>query len=147
MSATLAATARTFQPAATAPTPVGDTVLIVEDDQAIGTLLKLLLAPLAPRVVHLRDGAACVRWFTENAAATGLVVMDCGLPDAHGGTLAHRLRTQVPALPILVTSGRPQPDVVRLLAADGPVDFLAKPFRPADVATRVRALLASRAAA
>lgn len=136
-----------FGPTAAASTPPGEFALVVEDDPAIGSLFRLLLSATVKHVVHVRTTAECMAWFAENAAATKLVVMDCSLPDGHGSTLAHRLRTQRPGIPLLLTSGRAQPAVVKLLAADGPTLFLPKPFRPVDVAERAGALLAAGVAA
>jgi DNA-binding response OmpR family regulator len=148
MPATLAANAGTaLRPAAPASAAGSDAILIVEDDKSVGSLLELLVAPQASRVVLVRTADECLRWFASHAATVKLVVMDCSLPDGHGGTLAHRLRGLRPGLPLLLTSGRRQPGVVQLLAADGPAMFLPKPFRPRDVAEQVRALLAPRAAA
>ena len=132
---------------APAAAPARDTILIVEDDECIAGLLRLLLAPLAARVLRARDGAEALQLFQGDARAIALVLMDCGLPDAHGDALCLRLRNSAPGLPLLLTSGRAQPAVVDLLAADGPTAFLAKPFRPGEAVQHVRALLAARAAA
>jgi two-component system cell cycle sensor histidine kinase/response regulator CckA len=125
----------------------GGTVLVVEDDESIAGLLTLLLASVAPRVLRARDGAECLRVFQSNPAAIARVIMDCGLPDVHGGALCQRLRAAVPGLPVLLTSGRTQPELLRLLAADGPVEFLPKPYLPAEAVKCVRALLPTRVAA
>ena len=124
-----------------------DTVLVVEDDESVGVLLTLLLAPVAPRVLRARNGAECLRVSQANPGAIALVIMDCGLPDVNGGALCHRLRETVPGLPVLLTSGRTHPGVVQRLAADGPAEFLPKPYLPSEAVRRVRALLPARAAA
>jgi two-component system response regulator AtoC len=125
------------------PIAARDLILVVEDDDVVGPLLELLLSRVARRVQRVRDGAECARIFNGIAPEVALVIMDCGLPDAHGGTLCHRLRKAAPRLPVLLTSGRPQPNLLALFAADGPTDFLPKPFRPADVLERAEALLAA----
>jgi DNA-binding response OmpR family regulator len=82
-----------------------------------------------------------MRLFEKNRSDVVVVLMDCTLPDAHGGSLCHQLRQEVPNLPILLTSGRKQEALHALLAVDGPTGFLPKPFLPADVIRQVRALL------
>ncbi len=124
------------------PLAVRDLLLLVEDDLPVATLLMHVLARSGRRVLHARDGADCLRLFDKNAAAIRLVFMDCSLPDIHGGTLCQRLRATLPGLPILLTSGRGQPGLVALLAADGPTAFLPKPFLPADLLRQVEAVLA-----
>lgn len=123
---------------------VRDTVLVVEDDAPVAALLGHILARIDRRVLHARDGGECLRLFEQHAAAIGLVFMDCTLPDAHGGTLCDRLRSIVPGLPVLLTSGRQQPGLLKLLAADGPTAFLSKPYLPAEVLRQVRLLLPTR---
>jgi DNA-binding response OmpR family regulator len=118
-----------------------DTVLLVEDDESLAKLFALLLQRCCLRVVHARSGADCLKVFAENQSAIALLLMDCNLPDTHGGVLCHRLRAAVPGLPVLLTSGRRQESLQSLLAADGPTGFLPKPFMPADVVPHVRALL------
>ncbi len=122
-----------------------DTVLLVEDDESLAKLFVLLLQRCGFRVVHARNGADCVRLFDQNPASIALLLVDCNLPDAHGGSLCHRLRGTVPGLPVLLTSGRRQEALQELLAADGPTGFLPKPFFPGDVLPHVRALVAAAA--
>lgn len=119
---------------------VRDTVLLVEDDQPVAALVAHILARINCRVIHARDGEQCLRLFERQSASIGLVFMDCGLPDTHGGSLCQRLRATAPGLPVLLSSGREQPGLVALLAADGPTAFLAKPYLPGDVLRQVRSL-------
>jgi len=121
-------------------------VIVVEDDPIVGALIPLLLLPLGMRRVRVADASACLQWFAENPSSAALVVMDCGLPDARGGALASKLRLLVPDLPLLLTSGQRPPAVLDLVAADGPADFISKPFNPNELLQRVRALLARAAA-
>jgi CheY-like chemotaxis protein len=118
-----------------------DTVLLVEDDESLAKLFALLLQRSCLRVLHARSGEDCLRLFAKHQGAIALLLMDCNLPDAHGGTLCHRLRATSPGLPVLLTSGRKQDSLQSLLAADGPTGFLPKPFLPGDVVPQVRALL------
>lgn len=118
-----------------------DTVLLVEDDESLAKLFVLLLQRCCFRVLHARSSADCLRLFEENQPAIALLLMDCNLPDGHGGTLCHRLRASSPGLPVLLTSGRKQESLQSLLAADGPTGFLPKPFLPGDVLPHVRALV------
>lgn len=128
-------------PLTTVEAQARDTVLLVEDDESLAKLFSLLLQRCCLRVIHARSGAECVSLFERHQSAIVLLLMDCNLPDAHGGTICHGLRRLVPGLPVLLTSGRKQESLQSLLAADGPTGFLAKPFLPSDVAPRVRALL------
>jgi len=120
---------------------IRDTVLVVEDDSTLARLFSVFIERCHLRVLHARDGASCLRVFEAHRDELVLVLMDCGLPDVHGGTLCHRLRASVPGLPLLLTSGSKQESLHALLSHDGPTGFLPKPFLPADVLREVRALL------
>jgi two-component system cell cycle sensor histidine kinase/response regulator CckA len=124
-----------------------DTVLLVEDDPMLAQLFGVLLKKCGVEVLAARDGTECLRLFRTFRSSVSLVVMDCGLPDVHGGSLCHQLRSATPNLPILLTSGRKQGALHALLALDGPTSFLAKPFFPADVLREVSGLLAQRSPA
>lgn len=148
MSAAVAPTFATLPPVENAMATelqARDTVLLVEDDESLAKLFVLLLQRCCFRVLHARSSADCVRLFEEHSAAIALLLMDCNLPDGHGGTLCHRLRASCPGLPVLLTSGRKQDSLQLLLAADGPTGFLPKPFLPGEVLPQVRALVATPA--
>jgi len=147
MPASPAAPAGSLCPAAETPPRPRGTILIIEDDELVASLFGLLVAPLAARVLRARDATEGQRLFEQDPGAIALVVVDCGLPDVPGGTLCRRLRAIAPGLPVLLTSGREHPELRCQLAADGPVDFLAKPYRPAEATQRVRALLTAKLAA
>jgi len=146
MTATFAATDSGPGCVACAAAATRDTVVVVEDDPVVGALIPLLLAPLGMRRVRVSDASACLQWFTENPGSAALVVMDCGLPDARDGALASQLRNLAPNLPLLLTSGQKAPEVFGPVAAEGPADFISKPFGPNELLQRARALLAPTAA-
>ena len=137
-------------PVRTAPpqsaTLTRDLVLLVEDDEPIAGLLARILERMQWRVAVAGDAAQCLRLLETHRAEVALALIDCSLPDAHGGSLCANLRAAVPGLPVLLTSGRTQPGLLELVAADGPAAFLSKPFLPGDVMLQVRALLPARAA-
>ena len=124
-----------------------DVVLIVEDDVTLAGLFGVLVQRCGLRVRHAADAQEARSLFAAHTSEIALVVMDCGLPDSSDGGLGREIRAMSPRLPILLTSGRPQEGLHRLLAVDGPAAFLPKPFFVADVARHLRALLPSLALA
>lgn len=113
-------------------------ILIVEDDEAIGTGLTRALenAGYEPHWCA-QAGAVLAR---DNRGAE-LVLLDLGLPDLDGLELCRRLRLDHPTLPILILTARgSETDVVVGLDA-GADDYLIKPFRLAELLARLRALL------
>lgn len=112
-------------------------LLIVEDDPAIGTSLERSLR---------NAGYSCQRVVTAADArgvdaAPELVLLDLGLPDGDGVDLARELVQRWPSVPILMLTARSEEmDVVIGLDA-GAVDYIAKPFRLAELFARIRAQL------
>jgi CheY-like chemotaxis protein len=122
-----------------------DTILLVEDDEMVAMLVKRVLERLDWHVVLAGDGAECGRLVAQHGPAIALAMVDCTLPDIEGGDLCERIRRSLPALPVLLTSGRERSDLSAGLAADGPAAFLAKPFLPGDVIHHVQSLMARAA--
>lgn len=130
---------------ASEPLEFAATVLLVEDEDALAELLKCLLVRLKVRVLHAADGAQALQLLAEYRGKVNLAFVDCHLPDIGGPDLCELLRDQVPGLPLLLTSGRDQRNVVGNFTSGGPCAFLPKPYLPADVMRRVSSLLPAAA--
>lgn len=119
-------------------------ILVVEDDENLGLALADNLLAEGYRVEVSEDGAAA-----RSAMATDsfdLVILDIMLPDTDGYTLCRELREAGVAARILMLTARTlEEDIVRGFDA-GADDYVAKPYRLAELLARVRALLRRRAA-
>lgn len=104
-------------------------------------MLTALMHTLSLRVIWCADGASAVRVFSERRDEVLLVLADCRLPDTDGREVCARLRQTAPRLPVLVTSGSVSGRGVAPLARDGFVEYLPKPYAPAEVLARVRRLM------
>ena len=113
-------------------------VLVLDDDPAIGRLLRVFLGGERYRVLWRRSGAEGV---AEAAASRpAVVILELDLPDGDGVAVLGALKEWSPA-PAMVLSGRSGfADVVRALDA-GADDYMVKPFAPEELAARVRVLL------
>ena len=117
---------------------LGSSLLVVEDDEAIGRSLVLALTGQGATVDWARTGIDALRLV---GAGTDLVLLDLGLPDMDGVEVCRRLRGRYPPLEILVVTARSEEiDVVVGLDA-GADDYLVKPFRLAELLARIRARL------
>lgn len=129
-------------PPVPAESPRRNAVLLLEDNEIIASMLTALLKSLSLRVIWCADGASGERVFAEREAEVLLVLADCRLPDGDGRELCARFRTRVPQLPVLVTSGSVSGRGVAPLERNRFVEYLPKPYAPAEVITRVRRLMA-----
>lgn len=112
-------------------------LLIVEDDLGIGANLERALGN-AGYDVEWVDTAAMARAVDD---APDLVLLDLGLPDGDGLDVARDLIARWPELPVLMLTARSdEMDVVIGLDA-GATDYIAKPFRLAELLARIRATL------
>ncbi|WP_415908138.1 response regulator transcription factor [Oleiharenicola sp. Vm1] len=121
--------------------PRRNAVLLLEDNEIIASMLTALLKSLSLRVIWCADSATGERVFAERGGEVLLVLADCRLPDGDGRELCARFRTRVPHLPVLVTSGSVSGRGVAPLERDRFVEYLPKPYAPAEVITRVRRLM------
>jgi len=114
-------------------------LLVVEDDDIVADAIARGLSAANYSVHRVNSAeAAQVAMAAEEFA---LAVIDVGLPGADGLTLVRRLRSGGMTMPTLILTARcTLNDKVKALDL-GADDFLSKPFEPAELAARCRALM------
>ena len=117
----------------------GGVLLLVEDDEAIGRLVKAYLEQQDGwRVVWLKSGEEAVAELRRHPVR--LVVLDIGLPGIDGFEVCRRLRAYSKVPIIMLTARDEEPDRVAGLEL-GADDYVSKPFSPRELAARVKAIL------
>lgn len=114
------------------------TILVVDDEPNIADLVDLYLAREGFRVLKAPDGAAGLQAMRDHRPR--LIVLDVGLPDLDGLEVCRRIRatSQVPVIFLTARDG----EVDRVLGLElGADDYLTKPFSPAELVARVKAVL------
>ena len=120
------------------------TVLVVEDDPAISRPLCRALQRDGYDALPVASGAMALTIFADGGTEIALVILDLGLPDLDGLEVCRRIRASGRELPVLMLTARTdEADFVVGLDA-GADDYVAKPFRMAELLARVRALLRRR---
>jgi two-component system response regulator MprA len=113
--------------------------LVADDDRAIRESLERVLGLEHYQVTTVADGAAALE--SARSAPVDLIVLDLMMPSVDGLTVCRVLRSEKDRTPILMLTARTETsDRVAGLDA-GADDYLAKPFDPAELMARVRALL------
>ncbi|MDX1974661.1 MAG: phosphate regulon transcriptional regulator PhoB [Rickettsiales bacterium] len=115
-------------------------VLIVEDEAAIVTLLRYNLEREGFKVYSTGDGEEAVTMVKEYKP--DIIVLDWMLPSMSGVEICKQLRwsPETKAIPIIMLSARGEEgDRIRGLDA-GADDYIVKPFSPAELIARIRAV-------
>jgi DNA-binding response OmpR family regulator len=114
------------------------TILVVDDEPNIADLVELYLRRDGYRVVKAGTGEDGLRAIADHRPR--LVVLDVGLPDIDGLEVCRRLRTSS-AMPVIFLTAR-DTEVDRVLGLElGADDYVTKPFSPAELVARVKAVL------
>lgn len=117
----------------------GEHILIVEDDERIGSSLLRALSGTGYEVVWAQTGGdALARCRTRRP---DLVLLDLGLTDIDGLDVCRRIHADDPSVDVVMLTARDEElDIVVGLDA-GAVDYIAKPFKLAELLARIRAQL------
>jgi DNA-binding response OmpR family regulator len=118
--------------------PDSSTILLVDDEDSVQSLLTYPLERDGFRVVSARDGEEALRLFA--AEPVDLVVLDIMLPKLDGLEVCKRLRAESSVPIIMLTARDDEFDTVLGLEL-GADDYITKPFSIREFRSRVRALL------
>jgi DNA-binding response OmpR family regulator len=117
-------------------------ILIVDDDKILRAMLAEQLAVDGEFSAHEAESARSAEALIIGGDGRfDALILDVGLPDGDGRDLCSRLRRSGVKMPIIMLTGSDEEmDVVRGLDA-GANDYIAKPFRMAELLARLRAQL------
>ena len=114
------------------------TVLVVEDERKLRDFIRTYLENAGFTVLSTGSGAEALTMAA--AAAPDLVVLDLGLPDVPGETVARELRATARMPILMLTAKSSEEDRIRGLEL-GADDYVTKPFSPRELVLRVQAIL------
>ncbi len=113
-------------------------ILIVDDDRDIRTLLADYLETNGYRTFGVADGVAM--WKLLDETKPDLIVLDLNMPGEDGLTICRKLRAHSD-LPVIMLTARSEP-LDRILGLEmGADDYLPKPFEPRELLARIRSVL------
>jgi len=114
------------------------TILVVEDEAKIRSLLRGYLERAGYSVLTTGSGAEALT--LTSSARPDLVLLDLGLPDVAGETIAREIRRAGPTPILILTAKTGEEDRIAGLEL-GADDYVTKPFSPQEVVLRVQAIL------
>jgi two-component system, cell cycle sensor histidine kinase and response regulator CckA len=122
-----------------------ETILLVDDEEALRVAARRMLQRAGFTVLQASDGADALRVLSEHAGPVHGLVTDVVMPGVGGPELVRRLREVRPDLPTLFISGYTEEGVRTQGALHPDVAYLEKPFSPEDLVRKVREMLAKPA--
>lgn len=115
-------------------------VLVVDDDVTARAAMRRVLEQHGYSVIVAEAAQEALRMLEGTHVPVDLLVTDVQMPGMNGDALVARVRLSWPDLPVLYVSG--EPANARLVAqTQGRVQFLAKPFLPAELLESVQQVL------
>jgi CheY-like chemotaxis protein len=148
-------TVRLYLPRITTPAPAviepqaidastvgqGETILVVEDDAEVRLFAVNALRGLGYQALEAPDAATALR-LLETSPQIGLLFTDIVMPgEMDGVKLAAEAQRRYPGLPVLFTSGYTEHALIGNGRIKDDVEILTKPYRKAELGSKLRALL------
>ncbi|MFI1000290.1 response regulator transcription factor [Streptomyces galbus] len=118
------------------------TILVADDDEDVRDIVAFKLGSARHTVLAAEDGPQALR--IASSRRLDLAVLDVRMPGLTGVEVCRRLRQnpETAALPVILLTAQSEEGDVEAGFAAGADDYIAKPFSPREVGSRVQALLA-----
>jgi two-component system cell cycle sensor histidine kinase/response regulator CckA len=114
-----------------APSAIGgETVLLVEDEDAMRSVIARTLTRAGYQVIEAADGEEALRVAERGCGGFDVLLTDVIMPGVSGHRLGQRLRARCPDLPVLYMSGHPYQEIARHGVLEPGMHLIEKPFRP-----------------
>jgi signal transduction histidine kinase/ActR/RegA family two-component response regulator len=123
-----------------------ETILLVDDEQAILEVGRYLLESLGYRVLTADGGSAAIELYRREAQRIDLVILDMIMPDLSGGQVFDALLAITPRVQVLLSSGYSIEGQAAEILERGCKGFLQKPYDLATLSAKIREILDARTA-
>ena len=117
------------------------TILVVDDEASVRSVTRTALRRAGFEVLEARDGQEALELFAEHQDTIRLVLLDVTMPRMGGEEAYRRIRQMTKDIPVILSSGYNEQDATVHFNGKGLSGFIQKPYRPADLIAKVRALL------
>jgi two-component system cell cycle sensor histidine kinase/response regulator CckA len=123
------------------PLPGTETILVVDDEQAVCALTQKMLERYGYRVLCATSGAEALEILRQSpAGSVRLLLVDIVMPEMNGVEFVARARELCGALPFLYVSAFSEMDELRPALSRG-LPYIAKPFTSLALTRRIREIL------
>lgn len=123
------------------PMPGSETLLLVEDDDMVRGIVKVMLENIGYCVIDAVEPEEAIAIFSRKHQAVDLLITDVVMPKMDGRAMHNRMQAIHPGLKVLYMSGYTPDVIVDHGVIEKGVHFIAKPFSMNDLARKVRSAL------
>lgn len=118
-----------------------ETILLADDEEIVGRLGRAILERYGYRVLGAMNGLEAMEIYRQRQQDIDLVILDMAMPKLSGPDTLRQMRALNPSVSVLISSGYCSDEDLQAVKHEGAVGFIAKPYRPVDLARSVRAAL------
>ncbi|MCP5105788.1 MAG: response regulator [bacterium] len=120
-----------------------ETILLVEDEEAVRKFTLESLESLGYKVFEAGNGGEAQQLLTESNLEIDLLITDLIMPEMSGWELAEKFKEMYPGIAILYTSGYTDEHIIRDGVLEESIHFIHKPYSLQTLAEKIREILAS----
>ena len=121
-----------------------ETILVVEDEEGVRSLVRLALASGGYNVLETEDAENAVALCANHSGPIHLLLTDVVMPQMSGPAVAEKVRVLRPGIKVLYMSGYTDDAVVHHGVLTEDVPFIQKPFSPVALRRKVQEVLGGR---
>jgi PAS domain S-box-containing protein len=118
-----------------------ETILVVEDEEALIEMVRLLLESKGYKVLTAQDGKEAVELYRQHKQEIDIVLTDMGLPGMTGADEFKMLKEIAPNVKVIFASGFFEPVIKSDLYIAGAKGFIQKPYSPDEILRQIREVL------
>lgn len=119
----------------------GETILLVDDEEMIWDVISDMLSTLGYKVILAENGREAVDIYRSNPGEIELILLDMIMPEMNAREAFHLLKKIDPEVKVLLSSGYVSEEEAQDVLSAGARGFLRKPYRMADLASKIRSIL------
>jgi len=127
--------------AVTGPAGGTETVLVIEDEEAVRHLACRILSAYGYKVLEAAGGAEALVVCEQNGSSIDIILTDIVMPKMNGFELADRIKLRHPDIKVLYMSGYADTAITRHGGLEPGMSFIQKPFTPEGLAHKLREAL------
>ncbi len=117
------------------------TILVAEDDDMLREMTKKMLERVGYTVIIAKNGEDAIKLAETSECPIDLLLTDVVMPGMNGKELAEKIKSKIPDIKILYTSGYTANVIANHGVLVKGINFIQKPFRQEDLAYKIRIIL------